>query len=223
MTTPTSFYHDFRLLGLDLPQAPGIFAQNQKAKEPVILGYLMFAIGKLKARGITPLTFTELFCADAYYAFFARNFGADRAYGFDNNRDGYLDQAFRVQEIIGDEGVELHQLDIFDIPKDFRSSIVANIGGLYHTADPLRALEFSYEMCRNYLIVQSVVTLATEDEDYFETPAPGWAWGCRFSYAWLRRQIIQLGYRIIDTERNQLPGNGRPEDCGSAYFLISKS
>lgn len=222
MTSPQTYYHDFSLLGLNLPQTPGIFGPNQAAKSPILLGYLHYAIGKLKTRGVVPLTFTELFCADAYYAFCARHFGVDRAYGFDNNRDGFLDQARQIQTILGEQGVELHQTEVLQVPVDFRSSIVANIGGLYHVEDPLRVLQFSYEMAKDYLIVQSVVSLANESPDYFETPAPGWDCGCRFSFGFLERAVAALGGEILDSDQNILSGNGRPEDMGSAYFLIKK-
>jgi hypothetical protein len=216
------FYHDYGVIGLDLPQLPGIFAPNQAAKAPVIIGYLLFTIGKLRARGIAPISFAELFCADAFYSFIARRFGADRCDAFDNDRDGYLEQARAVGKLLDENGVHLHQVDVFDIPSEFQASIVMNAGGLYHVSDPMLALERSYAMCRHYLIVQSVVTLATENADYFETPAPGWNWGCRFSYAFLRREIERRGYRIVDSERNVLTGNSRPEDRGSAYFLIQR-
>lgn len=215
-------YHDFRVLGLDVPQRPGIFAPNQAAKAPILIGYLLFALGKLKARGTTPVTVGELFCADAFYSFVARRFGADRCDAFDNDRDGHLEQARMLRGLLAETNVALHEVDVFEIPEAFRASIVLNAGGLYHVADPLRALERSYAMCEHFLIVQSVVTLATEDEDYFETPAPGWTWGCRFTYGFLRREIVRRGWTIVDTDRNVLTGNDRPEDRGSAYFLVAR-
>jgi hypothetical protein len=219
---PRQFYHDFRVLGLDLPQLPGAYAQNQASKAPLILGYLLFAMGKARARGVNPLTVGELFCADAYYSFIARRFGADRSDAFDNDRDGYLEQARVVRELLKETNVGIHKTDLFDMPSKYRASIILNAGGLYHVTDPLRALERSYAMCQHYLIVQTVVSLATEADDYFETPAPGWTWGSRFSYAFLRREITKRGYRIVDTDRNVLTGNERPEDRGSAYFLIAR-
>jgi hypothetical protein len=213
-------YHDFSLMGLSVPQRAGIYGPNQQAKAPVISGYLAFAIGKLKAAGVRPLTVSELFCADAYYSFLAHRLGADRCDAFDNNRDGHMDQAKFVNERIG--GVTLHETDVFDIPASHRASIVVNAGGLYHVSDPLTALERSYAMCERYLIVQTVFSMATEDENYFETPAPGWTWGCRFSFAFLRREMEKRGYQIVDSDRNILTGNDRPEDRGSAYFLISR-
>jgi hypothetical protein len=216
------FFHDFSVLGLRLPQLPGMYALNQRAKEPLIVGYMLYAMGKLKARDVRPLTVGELFCADAYYSFVARRFGADRCDGFDNDRDGHLEQAHFAAALLNETNVGIHKTDVFDMPADYQASIVVNAGGLYHVADPLRVLEQSFAMARDYLIVQSVVSLANEDETYFETPAPGWTWGCRFSFAFLRREIEKRGYAIVDSDRNVLTGNDRPEDRGSAYFLIAR-
>src|SRR5947208_2775030 len=149
------FYHDYRVLGLNLPQLPGIFAPNQAAKAPIIIGYVLFALGKLRGRGLNPVTVAELFCADAFYSFVARRFGVDRCDAFDNDRDGYLAQAGLLRDILKEEAVHLHQADVFDIPADFRASIVINTGGLYHVTDPVLALERSFAMCQHYLIVQS--------------------------------------------------------------------
>jgi hypothetical protein len=67
-----------------------------------------------------------------------------------------------------------------------------------------------------------VVSLATDDADYFESPAPGWTWGNRFSRKSFDRMIRSLGYTIVDSHFNELEGNSRPEDRGSVYYLIQK-
>jgi hypothetical protein len=216
------FYHDFSVLGLSVPQRAGIYPPNQAAKTPLITGYLLYAIGKLKTRGVSPLTVAELFCADAYYSFLARRFGADHCDAFDSDRDGHLVEAMEAKQLLAEHEVTIHKRDVFDSPQGFSANIVLNTGGLYHVSEPLRALENSYTMATDYLIVQTVVTLATENQDYFETPAPGQSWGCRFSYGFLARAIREREYQIIDTDRNILTGNDRPEDRGSAYFLIAR-
>jgi hypothetical protein len=216
------FYHDFSILGLRVPQRDGIYPKNQAAKAPVLIGYLAFAIGKLRARNVEPITFSELFCADAYYSFIARRLGVDECYAYDNDRDGHLEEAKFIQHLLSETNVHLKAQDVFDISSEAKTSIVMNAGGLYHVSDPLSVLDKSYEICKSYLILQSVVSLANEDENYFETPAPGWDWGCRFSHAFLRKQIAKRGYRIIDEERNILEGNLRPEDRGSSYFFLSR-
>jgi hypothetical protein len=53
-------------------------------------------------------------------------------------------------------------------------------------------------------------------------PAPGWEWGCRFSYKYLENEIMNRRYEVIARDRNILLGNDRPEDKGSAYFLFRK-
>jgi hypothetical protein len=86
--------------------------------------------------------------------------------------------------------------------------------------NPAEILMKSYAMARKYLIVQSVVSTANDDTGYFETPAPGWSWGSRFSRVSFDKMITALGYRVIDRHFNLLEGNDRAEDRGSVYYLI---
>ena len=220
MSIPGPFYHDFSRLGLVCTQLPGIYRQNQEAKEPIITSYILEAIHRLRNRGISPIRFAELFCADAYYALFARSFGANYACGFDDNRTGFLHQAEAARALLGLHDVELHQMSIGDVPDSWHYSIVANVGGLYHVDNPIDILKKSARMAECYLIVQSVVSLATEEEDYFESPAPGWSWGSRFSRKSFERMVRAQGFKILKSEFNILAGNERPEDQGSVYFLI---
>jgi len=55
--------------------------------------------------------------------------------------------------------------------------IVANLGGLYHVSNPKEIIEKSYNMAKKLLVIQSVVSMKNDDENYFESPAPGWTWG----------------------------------------------
>jgi hypothetical protein len=216
---PGPFYHDFERLGLHNTQLPGIFAPNQQAKEPIVTAYILYAIAKLRNRGVTPISFVELFAADAYYAMFARKFGADSALAVDSDRDGYFDQARTVRVLLGLD-VELLCGRVQDVPPERRFSIVANTGGLYHVDDPVETLKQSVRMAEHYLIVQNVVSLATESDSYFERPAPGWNWGNRFSRQSFDKTIRELRLRVADAEFNILAGNERPEDRGSVYYLI---
>jgi hypothetical protein len=216
---PGPFFHDFQRLGLRNAQLPGIYKANQEAKEPVITAYLLQAVAELRNRGVHPISFAELFCADAYYAMFARRFGADEAWGFDSDKDGLFGQAVAVRALLGLD-VELVCSKVEDIPPDRHFSIVANVGGLYHVDDPVGVLRQSLRMADAYLIVQNVVSLSTTREDYFERPAPGWTWGNRFSRESFDKLLHDLGLAIIEHDFNLLTGNERPEDRGSVYYLI---
>ena len=215
------FYHEYSKLGLSLPQRADNYPLNQQAKEPILTRYLQHAISAL--RNERPITVCELFCADAYYSFLARKMGADHSDAFDNDRDGHLREARHVMGLLGETGVTLHKQSVFRIDPNYRASIVMNTGGLYHVADPLEALQISATLAKRFLIVQTVVSLANESPDYFETPGPGWTWGSRFSHAWIERAVSGLGFTLLQSERNVLEGNDRPEDRGSSYFLLERA
>ena len=215
-------YHDFSWLGLPTRQIDGIYAPNQAVKAPVIGAYILLALARLKAAGVAPLSFAELFCADGFYAMFARRFGADSALGFDNDRDGHLEAARRIRDRLGLTAVVFERTDIEAIGPDRRFSVVANVGGLYHVDDPEAVLRQSYAMAERFLIVQNVVSLADESADYFCRPAPGLSWGNRFSRQSFDALIERTGWRVVLRDFDVLAGNPRPEDRGCAFYLIEK-
>ncbi len=217
----TGFYHDFSLLGFASPQLPGIFGPNQRVKAPVIQAYILMALAKLACER-KPATFVELFCADGYYAMFARRFGAVRATGVDSDRDGYLASAAVARARLGLDGVDFRRMEVELMDPAERFTIVANVGGLYHVADPATVLDQSYTMCERFLIVQTVVSLATDADDYFAAPAPGLPWGSRHSRRSFDRMLRSRGWRILDSAFAVLEANQRPEDRGSLFYLIEK-
>jgi hypothetical protein len=214
-------YHSYRLLGGVNEQLPGIYAPNQAAKEPILVAYIQHAIAKCRATIATPVSFAELFCADGYYAMVARHLGATRSIGIDNDRDGHFGNARRISAALELE-VELLKMDVDAIDTLEPVDIVANLGGLYHVANPLEVLRKSHALARRFLIVQTVVSLATRDPSYFAAPAPGWTWGCRFSRESFDRAIRETGWNVVDHHFNELEGNDRPEDRGSSYYLVRK-
>lgn len=215
-------YHSYALFGVKNRQSP-IHEINQKAKAPIIQAYIQYAIAKSRNRTSDEVTFAELFCADGYYAMAARHFGAAKSYGIDNNRDGYFTKAADIAAVLGLDQVEFLSMDVHDIDRLKPVTVVANVGGLYHVSDPKRVLEMSYQLATNFLVVQSAVSMANDDEDYFETPAPGWPTGCRFNRRSFMKMVRSLHYDVIDEHFNELEGNARLEDRGSQYVLIRKS
>ncbi|HCR86479.1 MAG TPA: hypothetical protein DIV86_07360, partial [Alphaproteobacteria bacterium] len=181
-----------------------------------------YAIAKTKEMTSDEISFTELFCADGFYAMVARRLGCDLSIGIDNNREGFMEKSQTIAKRIGLDNVNFIKSDITAASKFKMTDIVANIGGLYHVSDPEDILMMSYLMTKRYLIIQSVVSLATNDENYFSSPAPGWTWGNRFSKASFDKMIQRRGFKVIDKHFNKLTGNDRLEDKGSVYYLIEK-
>ena len=213
-------YHDFSIFGAKNRQLPGIYYLNQRCKAPIINAYIQLAIAKSKKKMDDEVTFTELFCADGYYAMVARLFGASKSYGIDNNRDGFFSKAKSIAERLGLTNIEFIEEDVNNIDRLERTDIVANVGGLYHIENPRQILIKSYNISKKYLIVQTVVSMVNELPDYFETPAPGWTWGSRFNKVSFHNLITDLGYKVLDCHFNELEGNKRIEDRGSIYYLI---
>jgi SAM-dependent methyltransferase len=216
-------YHEYSFFGFENKQANDMFVWNQKAKAPIITAYTALAIAKASEIKES-VSFVELFCADAYYFMVASRLGADEVYGVDNNKDEYAD-ANKLKAIAKKLSVNNFSFvgaDINKLSTERKYDIVANVGGLYHVTEPEKILEKSYELAKQYLIVQSVVSLANEDPDYFETPAPGWDWGCRYNLKSFDKMIRSKSYKIIDYHFNELEGNPRLEDRGSVYYLIEK-
>jgi hypothetical protein len=213
-------YHDFSQFGYSNRQIPGCFEANQRAKAPIIGAYIQWAIAKSRKKICDDVSFVELFCADGYYAMLARHFGATSAVGLDNDRDGYFIKSMLIAERLKLSGIRFVKEDVNDMNCIGQFDIVSNLGGLYHVTNPVEILQKSYRLAKKYLIIQTVVSMANEDPDYFESPAPGWTWGARFNRVSFNRLVSNLGYDVIDSHFNELEGNDRLEDRGSLYYLI---
>ena len=216
-------YHDFSFFGVNNKQLSDQFIQNQKAKAPVITAYIAYAKAKCETTKDSPNpSFTELFCADGYYTMVASRLGCFPCIGIDNNSEGYLDKAKAIIERLGMQDCRFIKSEISEKSSFDSTDIVAILGGLYHVSNPREILQNSFIQARQFLIVQSVVSLATDDVTYFESPAPGWTWGSRYSRSFFHKMITDICPNIVDHDFNILTGNQRMEDRGSVYYLLKK-
>ena len=215
-------FHDFSFFGVQNEQIPGNLMANQKCKFPILLAYIAHAIAKSQKSCEYPVSFTELFCADGFYAMVAAKLGCVKSVGIDSNKDNYFSNSQEIARRLKLPNITFIEEEINPDSHFAKTDIVANIGGLYHVDQPKKVLEMSYDMTNQYLIVQNVVSLANTDENYYESPAPGWGWGNRFSRESFDKMIKSHRYDIIDCFFNELEGNDRQEDMGSVYYLIRK-
>src|SRR3990172_12192463 len=206
------WYHDFSRVGLKTTQKNGIYEANQISKELMITSYLLKAMEYVRRDYSKKATVLELFCADGYYAHIAARWGAGRAKGVDIKASN-IALAERASKLLGHTHLcEFETGDVHEISQYF--DIVLCTGGLYHISDPKGLLAKIRNLFPRYLICQSVVTLTTDDEDYFESPAPGWMHGCRFTSAGMEKMLLETGWEIIEFYENELLGNTRMEDRG---------
>jgi 2-polyprenyl-3-methyl-5-hydroxy-6-metoxy-1,4-benzoquinol methylase len=214
------WYHDFSALGVPTPQQEGIFGPNQQAKQAILFSYIDTAIAQAgpEPRGL------ELFCADGYYSHYALEHGAAHMTGVDLGDEqsaGHpiqLRQADAMTVLLGHEGrAEFRRENVFDVSGVYDFGICA--GGLYHVSEPDVLLRKLTANIRSAMVVQTVYSLAEESADYFEAPAPGQTWGSRFSYGYLLAMLAAAGWTVLESTTNELGGNARPQDRGSAYAL----
>jgi tRNA (mo5U34)-methyltransferase len=207
--------------GFSLRRALGPVASshrlNQGPKEAVLVPFLSRALAERTA----PARCLELFCADGYYACLLAQTRPDAVvWGVDRDAR-QIARARTAARLLGCGNVWFADEDIWAFLRQQEQpfDLVLCAGGLYHLAEPRRLLDVLRPLTRGFLVVQSVVTLTSEDPAYFVTPAPGWRHGSRFTHAGLGRWLDALGWTIVAADRNELPGNARPEDRGSSYYL----
>lgn len=212
------WYHNFEVLGFNTPFKPNhwFYRQNQECKQGPLFDLINRAIQLCKIKGETTKG-VELFCADGFYSNFALRCGAESIYGIDT--DGHeIEKARLMARLLGNsKKAKFEQGDVFGLSGNYDFGICA--GGLYHLSDPAALLASLLGKIKVALVIQTVVSIANTSPDYFETPAPGWNWGCRFSYDYLLRIVREAGWIIQDEFRNEFTALDRPEDKGSAYLL----
>ncbi len=199
-----------------LRPAPPSHLVNQRHKEEYILPFIQRALAEL---GGAPACL-DLFCADGYYSCtiaHARPSALVTGVDLDEKE---ITRARAAARLLGLPGAQFRLADVWKFIRAAQPyDLVLCTGGLYHLTEPKRFLELVRPISRQFLIVQSAITLETEDPDYFVSPAPGWKHGSRFTYAGLRRWLEVIGWEIVAEARNELTGNPRLCDRGSGYFL----
>ncbi|MEC7984898.1 MAG: class I SAM-dependent methyltransferase [Myxococcota bacterium] len=194
---------------------------NQQRKEKYILPYLEEAFLSCKSKGVEKPSTLELFCADGYYSFWMqRTYELQNLKALDLN-ERRIKQA-KVMNSVLQSDIEFQYMDVYDLSPEERYDVTLCAGGLYHVHDPKRVLELCHTITRHYVVVQSVISLESEDEDYFVTPAPGWKHGSRFSNARLRKWIEEVGFEILEQGRDRLDNDAPLSSRGTAYYLCKK-
>lgn len=202
--------------------------EAQRDKQTIVFDYIQKVVKLCRGNPDPPvrLSGVELFCADGFYSNFCVQNGVDVMLGIDlaeESREGgkrasVLDQARVITKLLGNESkITFEKMDVFGFQRE--CDICLCFGGLYHISDPERLLALLRKKIRKVLVIQTVVSLEREDENYFETPCPGWTWGCRFSHQYLLKMLERNGWKILQADRNEITWNKRLCDRGSSYVL----
>jgi SAM-dependent methyltransferase len=215
-TSPTA-WERARSLREVLRRCPSPHLLNQPVKERHLLALVARALASLGPRPEC----LELFSADGYYSCRIKALAPQaRITGVELDPE-QVRRAETITRRLALDGVRFRREDAGAFLSRAREAydLVLCAGGLYHLSDPAGLLQAVTRVTRGCLVVQSVVTLETEDAGYFVQPAKGWQHGCRFTHGWLRARLEALGWLILEEARAELPGSRRPHDRGSSFYL----
>src|SRR5262245_3938289 len=187
-SAPTNLLHDlgplphsYAYFGVNNEQLPGGAHLNQMAEAPIVLGYLAFAIAKARLVPYEALSFTQLFGVDGFYAMAASRLGCSSSVCIDNDKEGHFSNAAVIARRLNIKQVNFIKAGVRADARFTATDVVANIGGLYYVDEPEKVLAMSYRLAKKYLIVQTIVSLAEDDESRHQAAAVGCEWGNRYS------------------------------------------
>ncbi|MEM7455645.1 MAG: methyltransferase domain-containing protein [Planctomycetota bacterium] len=121
-------------------------------------------------RGMKGKRFLDCACNAGGYCFWATEFGADHAVGFDV-REHWINQGLFVKEhrtVAPVDNVNLQVMDLYDFPKveteDFDMTYFSGI--FYHLPDPVTGLKIAADRTRDILVLNTaMMPKSSEDEE----------------------------------------------------------
>jgi hypothetical protein len=224
------WYHQFGNLGIWTPQfVSGNYRYSQQNKDYFILPLIDETVKRLGIVFSGKVRIVDLFAADSYYGFHAltrsRNSTLTAVDLLQNSGEGSMrthvaDQAFLIAKVLGVESrFRFLEMSVFDFNEAV--DLIINTGGLYHVENPELLLSNLNKISKGFMILQTVVHEDKNMNSFFESPAPNWTWGSRFSVQYLREMLSRTGWEILDEHFNLLEGNTDPKDRGSVYMVCS--
>jgi SAM-dependent methyltransferase len=218
------WYHDFSAVGVPTRQIDNTYQAAQALKTPQFNEMVRRAFSALSRSDLSQMHGVELFCADAYFSQLLLARGVGEMTGFDTaedspeGRNNVLSQAAFIARRLGNSGqLELRKADVFSLSGTYDFAV--NFGGLYHLENPLNLLRLIRRSVTGPMFLQTIVSLKETGPDYFETPAPGWTWGSRFSERRLAEMIREAGYRTEYWSFTLASYNKRLDDRGCVFAL----
>ena len=159
-----------------------------------------------------------MFCKDGYYSLYAlETFHLGKVIMIDS-REKMIERAKTISKKLGFDQVEFRTQNINSIEISEKFDMILNIGSLRKHQDPRKIIEKTYNLTNKFAIIESAVTLKTEDGNYFESADPKRDEGSTFSDSMLENWIRKFDWEIIVHEKNKLhDGN-----LGGSFFLCKK-
>jgi hypothetical protein len=190
---------------------------NQRDRDTYILPALDKAFALHRKRYGEVTSFLDTFSNDGFYGFWvAEHHGTPRITCVEL-MSAYVEKGRLMAEILHRPEVQFICQDVHDMdasPVD----VALCMGGLYHVTDP-DALVAKLRGKAKYLVAHACTSTLSHDPAYFETPAPYWQHGCRFSHEYFLSMLPKVGWNVLESGHSIYPNPGNEHSAGSSWAL----
>jgi SAM-dependent methyltransferase len=114
------------------------------------------AVARLLGDELPGCTLVDFACNHGYFTLEAAALGMKEAVGLDLRAENvakaeFLKRHFQV------ERATFRRQDIYDLDSAQRFDVVLNLGVMYHITDPWRLMQLSFDMCRRFAVVDTIM------------------------------------------------------------------
>lgn len=156
-----------------------------------------------------------------YYGFLAQKFReGTRLVGVDRDKED-IERCKTMAHHLKSGPATFFEDDVYHfVENSDKFDLILCAGGLYHLPDPRRLLEGLRKITKQYLVVQSAITVEHDDPDYFERPNPWFkTWGSLFTNRRLLRWLDEAGFEVVESAVNSRE-HPNPDYVGACYALV---
>ena len=223
------WYHSFSKIGFRTPQnVMDNYKRTQRTKSSNIFPLINDALTELARSKTGDIKAVDLFASDSYFGIATLQMNNRvsmiaidllEGSGEGEKRINHGDQAILAAKILGlDNRFEYRKMSVLEFNQSV--DLIINTGGLYHIENPKKLLENLRRCCSSFMVLQTIVHEEFDFESFFETPAPNWTWGSRFSMNYLRQIVAETNWKIRYEAFHIVDSNLHQKDRGSAYMLL---
>ncbi len=145
--------------GYGIQLRKGVKTENH----PVALERMIFrshlisgAIRQLIGEAMGTSSFIDFACNHGYFTLEMAHFGALNALGIDMRAENVAKAQF-LRDHFEIAAARFVQQDIYALNASKKYDVVMNLGILYHITDPYRLMKLSYDLCRRFAVVDSIM------------------------------------------------------------------
>jgi len=190
---------------------------NQMVRDPDILPALDKAFALHREKYGEAKSFLDTFSNDGFYGFWvAQKYRTPQVTCVELMSE-FVARGRLMAEILHMPQVKFICQDVHDMDAS-PVGVALCMGGLYHVTDP-DAVVAKLRGKAKYLVAHACTSTLSSDPSYFETPAPGWQHGCRFSHEYFLAMLPRAGWKVLDSGHAIYPDPLNEHSTGSSWAL----